>query len=48
MFEGFITGAFAFLVHVTDTVEGALSVSCLERYCAGDGAQTHCAFEFRA
>jgi hypothetical protein len=48
MFEGFISGAFAFLVRGADTVEGAISVSCLERFCAGDGMHTHCAFEFRA
>jgi len=46
MFEGFVTGAFGFLVRGAEPAEGAISVSCVESFCAGDGVHRHCAFEF--
>lgn len=45
MFEGFMTGAFRFLL------EGAgndAAVTCTETHCAGDGAHADCAFAFSA
>jgi hypothetical protein len=48
MFEGFIIGAFAYLLGSTATGSAALSVSCRESACAGDGFHPHCTFDFHA
>ena len=44
MFEGFITGAFAFLLGLADPT----AVECEETYCACDGRHDHCRFDFAA
>jgi hypothetical protein len=45
MFEGFVTGAFRFLLEA----EGKdAAVSCTETHCAGDGAHADCGFSFGA
>jgi hypothetical protein len=45
MFEGFMTGAFRFLLEA----EGKdAAVSCSETRCAGDGVHTDCGFSFGA
>jgi hypothetical protein len=48
MFEGFITGAFTFLAAGSEPDRESIPVTCLEKFCAGDGVHSHCAFEFRA
>ncbi len=48
MFEGFITGAFTFVLRSTQPDHRAMAVSCRESICAGDGVHSHCAFEFHA
>jgi hypothetical protein len=48
MFEGFITGAFTFVLRSTRPDQGAITVSCSESTCAGDGVHSHCVFEFHA
>ena len=45
MFEGFITGAFRFLLEVG---EAKAPVTCDEVQCAGEGAHRHCVFSFNA
>jgi len=47
MFEGFMTGAFAFMLGSADP-DQATRVSCREIACAGDGLHSHCEFEFHA
>ena len=47
MFEGFVTGAFSFLMGASGVGQEPISVSCRESSCAGDGAHSHCEFEFR-
>ena len=44
MFEGFITGAFSFLLGIVDPT----AVECEETYCACDGRHDHCHFDFTA
>jgi hypothetical protein len=44
MFEGFITGAFSFLLGLADPT----AVSCEETYCACNGQHDHCRFDFAA
>lgn len=44
MFEGFITGAFSFLLGIVDPT----AVECEETYCACDGRHDHCRFDFAA
>lgn len=44
MFEGFVTGAFAFLLGLADPT----AVDCEETYCACDGRHDHCRFDFLA
>ena len=44
MFEGFITGAFSFLLGIVDPT----AVECEETYCACDGRHDHCRFDFMA
>jgi hypothetical protein len=48
MFEGFVTGAFTFVLRGTRPDQGTIAVSCRESICAGDGVHSHCAFEFHA
>lgn len=43
MFEGFVTGAFSFLLGIAAT-----AVECGEIYCASDGRHDHCRFDFVA
>ncbi|MFD2055292.1 DUF5943 domain-containing protein [Mesorhizobium calcicola] len=43
MFEGFVTGAFSFLVG-----GAATAVECEETHCACDGLHDHCRFDFTA
>jgi len=45
MFEGFVTGAFRFLLEAEG---GDAAVSCTETHCAGDGAHADCRFAFSA
>jgi predicted hydrocarbon binding protein len=44
MFEGFVTGAFSFLLGIADPT----AVECEEVYCACDGQHDHCRFDFAA
>jgi len=44
MFEGFVTGAFSFLLGIADPT----AVECEETYCACDGRHDHCRFDFAA
>lgn len=44
MFEGFVTGAFSFLLGIADPT----AVACEETYCACDGQHDHCRFDFEA
>ena len=44
MFEGFITGAFSFLLGLTDPT----TINCEETYCACNGQHDHCRFDFAA
>jgi predicted hydrocarbon binding protein len=44
MFEGFMTGAFRYLLEAATANAGA--VACHEASCAADGTHTHCRFEF--
>jgi hypothetical protein len=46
MFEGFMTGAFRFLLEA-GAVEIS-TISCGETQCAGDGSHPHCTFGFSA
>jgi predicted hydrocarbon binding protein len=48
MFEGFISGAFTFVLRSTRPDQGTIAVSCRESSCAGDGVHPHCTFEFQA
>jgi hypothetical protein len=43
MFEGFMTGAFRFLL---EAERKDAAVSCTETHCAGDGVHTNCGFSF--
>jgi predicted hydrocarbon binding protein len=45
MFEGFMTGAFRFLL---ETEGQSVAVSCTETSCAGDHTHPHCSFAFNA
>ena len=45
MFEGFMTGAFRFLLEAAGK---DAAVSCTETHCAGDGTHPHCSFAFGA
>jgi hypothetical protein len=45
MFEGFMTGAFRFLLEAAGR---DAAVSCAETHCAGDGAHVDCGFTFGA
>ncbi|WP_457155144.1 DUF5943 domain-containing protein [Mesorhizobium sp. P5_C1] len=42
MFEGFVTGAFSFLLGLAAPTQ----VECEETYCACDGRHDHCRFDF--
>ncbi|MER9316174.1 4-vinyl reductase [Mesorhizobium sp. M0659] len=44
MFEGFVTGAFSFLLGLADPT----AVDCEETYCACDGRHDRCRFKFAA
>ena len=44
MFEGFVTGAFSFLLGIADPT----AVASEEAYCACDGQHDHCRFDFEA
>ncbi|MBB6408570.1 4-vinyl reductase [Mesorhizobium sangaii] len=44
MFEGFVTGAFSFLLGLAAPTQ----VECEETYCACDGRHDHCRFDFAA
>jgi len=44
MFEGFITGTFAFLLGPA----APTAVDCEQAYCACDGRHDHCRFDFSA
>jgi predicted hydrocarbon binding protein len=46
MFEGFMTGAFQFLLEVAQPRSEARALSCTETQCAGDAVHDHCRFEF--
>jgi hypothetical protein len=45
MFEGFMSGAFRFLL---DAAGQDAAVACTETHCAGDGAHAVCGFAFSA
>jgi len=45
MFEGFMTGAFRFLLEAAGTDH---AVTCAETHCAGDRAHADCGFAFSA
>jgi len=45
MFEGFVTGAFRFLLESGAAPTG--SVACRESHCAGDKSHDHCRFDFQ-
>jgi predicted hydrocarbon binding protein len=45
MFEGFMTGAFRFLLEATHP-EREIRTDCTEMQCAGDAAHDHCRFAF--
>jgi hypothetical protein len=44
MFEGFVTGAFRFLLEAENTAMTA--IACREAQCAADGQHPHCRFDF--
>jgi hypothetical protein len=46
MFEGFVTGAFRFLMEAENTAVPA--IVCREAQCAGERQHTHCRFDFSA
>ena len=46
MFEGFVTGAFRYLLE--DQRLRTLAVSCHEAQCVADGGHAHCRFDVEA
>jgi hypothetical protein len=46
MFEGFMTGAFQFLLEVSQPRREVRALTCTETQCAGDAAHDHCRFAF--
>jgi len=46
MFEGFMTGAFRFLLETAHPDREVRALACAEIQCAGDGAHDHCRFAF--
>jgi hypothetical protein len=46
MFEGFMTGAFRFLLQAAHPARELRALECTETQCAGDAAHDHCRFAF--
>jgi hypothetical protein len=47
MFEGFVTGAFRFLLEAEASAGGApITIRCQESQCAAEGRHEHCRFDF--
>jgi predicted hydrocarbon binding protein len=46
MFEGFMTGAFRFLLQVAHPEREIRALDCTETQCAGDTRHDHCRFAF--
>jgi hypothetical protein len=46
MFEGFMTGAFRFLLEVAHPDREIRALACTETQCAGDTTHEHCRFAF--
>ena len=46
MFEGFMTGAFRFLLQAAHPEREIRSLACSETQCAGDARHDHCRFAF--
>lgn len=44
MFEGFVTGAFRFLLEAEN--KAVTAIECREAQCAADGQHPHCRFDF--
>jgi len=46
MFEGFVTGAFQFLLEAAQSSRELRALECTETQCAGNAAHDHCRFAF--